>query len=121
MAVTKRILIVDDDRFVRTTLRDVLVDSGYELEEASDGIAALEAVDRFKPDLVLLDLLMPRKSGLEVLSDISQRNPQTRVLVISHIDAESLIQSALDAGATGFIAKPFHPIEILTAVDEALK
>lgn len=114
------ILIVDDDGFVRATLRDLLADSGYELLEAGDGEEALAALAEHHPALVLLDLLMPRLSGLEVLARLSEVSPGTRALVISSLDSETLIASALEAGASGFIAKPFHPIEIAAAINDAL-
>jgi two-component system chemotaxis response regulator CheY len=115
------ILIVDDDRFVRLTLRDLLSDSGFELLEAIDGEEAVALIEQKKPELVLLDLLMPRLSGLEVIGRIPTLSPQTRVLVISALDSESLVESALEAGAAGFVAKPFHPIEIAAAINEALR
>ncbi|MGI5860981.1 MAG: response regulator [Myxococcales bacterium] len=121
MAEKKTVLIVDDDAFVRTTLRDLLAETGFELSDARDGEEALESIKKNQPDLVLLDLFMPRKSGLEVLAEIQRLTPSTRVLVISSLDADAIVESALERGAVGFIAKPFHPIEILAAVGEALK
>lgn len=120
MAEKKSVLIVDDDTFVRTTLRDLLAEAELELSEARDGEEALESIQREPPDLVLLDLFMPRKSGLEVLAEIHRLSPSTRVLIISSLDTEAIVESALEQGAVGFIAKPFHPIEILAAIGEAL-
>jgi two-component system chemotaxis response regulator CheY len=116
------LLLVDDDTFVRRILKDVLAETGIELRllEASDGEECLEVAAREKPDLMFLDLFMPRRSGLEVLGAIREVSPRTRVLVISSMDAEPVVEQALAAGAVGFVGKPFHPLEIASAVRQAL-
>jgi two-component system chemotaxis response regulator CheY len=114
------ILIVDDDAFVRTLLKDVLDGQGHALLEAGDGREALDVFGDRPPQLVLLDLFMPRLSGMEALALMRERWPAARVLVISSLDSERLVAQALEAGAAGYITKPFHPVEITTAVDRAL-
>ncbi len=113
------ILIVDDDAFVRAVLRDLLAGRGLPLCEAGTGQEALE-LQGPPPKVVLLDLLMPQMSGMEALALIRQRWPDTRVLVISSMDSASLVDEALRAGASGYITKPFHPVEIASAVERAL-
>jgi len=113
------ILIVDDDAFVRTLLRDMLADQGYQLREAENGREALSFPGP-PPRVVLLDLLMPQMSGMEALGLIRDRWPETPILVISSMDSDRLVQEALEAGASGFITKPFHPVEIASAVERAL-
>lgn len=117
------VLIVDDDLFVRRLLEDALTDSGLALRllQAADGEEALAVAGRERPEVVLLDLFMPRLSGLEVLAQLRTAVPESRVVVISSMDAEPVIEQALQAGAAGFIAKPFHPLEIVSAVREALR
>jgi two-component system, chemotaxis family, chemotaxis protein CheY len=114
------ILIVDDDAFVRTLLKDVLEGRGHALLEAEDGREALDVFGDRVPQLVLLDLFMPRLSGMEALAMMRERWPAARVLVISSLDSERLVAEALEAGAAGYITKPFHPVEITAAVDRAL-
>ncbi len=114
------ILIVDDDAFVRTVLRDVLEGQGHALLEAGDGREALDVLGERSPQLVLLDLFMPRLSGMEALTLMRERWPSARVLVISSLESERLVAEALEAGAAGYITKPFHPMEITSAVDRAL-
>ena len=114
------ILIVDDDAFVRNVLRDVLENRGHALLEAEDGRQALEVLGERCPQLVLLDLFMPRLSGMEALTVMRERWPSARVLVISSLDSERLVAQAMEAGAAGYITKPFHPLEITSAVDRAL-
>jgi two-component system chemotaxis response regulator CheY len=120
-AFSPRVLIVDDDAFVRVVLRDALEGQGYKLLEAADGEEAVAQTAAARPDVVLLDLMMPRQSGLEALAEIRKLHPEGRVVVISSMDTESLVQQALQAGADGFIAKPFHPLEIQGAVRKALE
>jgi two-component system chemotaxis response regulator CheY len=122
MSPVPTLLLVDDDRFVRNLLREALDTSGLEVRllEAGDGEECLAVAVREQPTLVLLDLLMPRRSGLEVLNALKQVSPQTRVLVISSMDAEPVVEQALAAGAVGFVGKPFHPLEIQLAVRKAL-
>lgn len=114
------ILIVDDDRFVRTLLRDCLEGLEARLLEASDGGEALEQTRREQPAVVLLDLVMPGKSGLEILPELIRVSAGSRILVISSVETRSLVAEALQLGASGYLAKPFHPEEIADAVREAL-
>ncbi len=114
------VLIVDDDAFVRAYLRDALAETGYGLLEAANGEEALELVASDRPEVVLLDLLMPKQSGLDALSKIRSVSPESRIIVISSLDGESLIEQAMAAGARGFVAKPFHPLEVVGAVRKVL-
>ncbi|MCI0573530.1 MAG: response regulator [Myxococcaceae bacterium] len=115
------VLIVDDDTFVREFLKDALKELPLRIREAANGEEALRLAVEETPRVVLLDLMMPRKSGLEVLEEMRVRFPSSRVVVISSLDAEMLIQQALSQGAFSFIGKPFHPLEVADAVREALK
>jgi two-component system chemotaxis response regulator CheY len=122
MDPTRRVLIVDDDSFIRTAIRDALRDErDLRLSEAEDGDEALAAVIAEQPAVVLLDLLMPRKSGLEVLSEMLRRSPGSRVIVMTSLQTDSLEALARESGAAGFLAKPFHPLELIAAVRRALE
>ncbi len=114
------ILIVDDDAFVRAYLRDALAETGYGLLEAENGEEAVELAASDRPEVVLLDLLMPKQSGLDALSKIHRVSPDSRIIVISSLDSESLVEQAMAAGAQGFVGKPFHPIEVVGAVRKVL-
>jgi two-component system chemotaxis response regulator CheY len=114
------VLIVDDDTFVRVYLKDALKALALSIREAANGEEALRLVGEESPRVVLLDLMMPRRSGLDVLEEIRRLSPATRVVVVSGLDAELLIQQALSRGAHGFIGKPFHPLEVVEAVQGAL-
>lgn len=115
------ILVVDDDKFMRVAVCDSLKDDGYELVEAEHGDAALAQLDRISPDLVILDLFMPQKSGLETLGEIRKRDPELPVLILSSLDTTATIEEAIRLGATDFISKPFHPMEISLAVRKVVR
>jgi two-component system, chemotaxis family, chemotaxis protein CheY len=114
------VLIVDDDSFVRTVLRDALQSVDARLFEAKDGDEAMSIVKEQKPSLILLDLFMPRRSGLELLAEIREVAPNTQIFVVSMMDSKQLIERALIQGAAGYITKPFHPVEIAATVSKAL-
>lgn len=113
------VLIVDDDQLIRTIVRDALVDVPCQIREADSGDAALAVIAERKPALVLLDLVMPGKSGLDVLKSIQGKG--TRVLVLSALDSEALVQQAMAYGAHGFLAKPIHPLDVQSLVRGALE
>ena len=118
---TRTIHSVEDDKFARVFLRDCLAELQCRIEEAVDGDDALAKIAQVIPDLVLLDLVMPKKSGLEVLKAVRAAAPIPPILVVSSLDTDKLIQQALSAGANGYISKPFAPIEVLTAVRRELE
>ena len=114
------LLIVDDDTFVRVFLKDAIAEVPLRIREARNGLEALAQVEAEQPAVVLLDLMMPEMSGMEVLRAVRERSPTSRVVVISSLDSEVMIAEALAGGAHGFIGKPFHPVEVLDAVRSAL-
>jgi CheY-like chemotaxis protein len=115
------ILICDDEPSLRELMR-VSLDSDYSFAEANDVAEAIDLVERFRPDLVLLDILMPGGSGLEVIERL-RADPEladTPVVVVSAFASESDRLAAHDAGANGFIGKPFDPEELGALVEELL-
>lgn len=121
MAVAPTVLIVDDDLFVRVLLRDALEETGLPVIEASDGVEAVALAASEKPVCVFLDLFMPRKSGLEALAEIRQASPESRIMVLTGMDSRGMEELALQAGAVDFIAKPFHRLEVVAALERALQ
>lgn len=115
-----KILIVDDSALSRRTLRRILESAGYEVVEADDGMAALELYFLEKPGLVLLDLVMKGMYGLDVLVKLREMDPRALVVVAS-ADIQSSTRKMVDeAGALGFINKPFIAEPVLAAVEAAL-
>lgn len=114
-----KVLIVDDSALSRRTLRRILEPAGYEVVEADDGMTALEVYFLEKPDLVLLDLVMKGMYGLDVLVKLREMDQQARVVVAS-ADIQSSTRKLVDeAGALGFIHKPFVSEEVIAKVEAA--
>ena len=115
-----KILIVDDSSLSRRTLRRILETAEYEVVEADDGMAALEVYFLEKPSLVLLDLVMKGMYGLDVLVKLREMDQHARVVVAS-ADIQSSTRKMVDeAGALGFINKPFISEQVLATVEAAL-
>jgi len=118
---TRRVLIVDDEAEVRSALADILRAMRYtdtlEVAEASDGQEGLDAVLAQRPDLILLDLQMPRVSGLALLKQIHQADRRLPVIVITATQDTQLAAEALGQGAVAYLPKPFDPrhVEMLVA------
>ena len=118
--MSAKILIVDDSALSRRTLRRILEAAGYEVVEADDGMAALEVYFLEKPSLVLLDLVMKGMYGLDVLAKLREMDQQARVVVASADIQSSTRKMVDDAGARGFIHKPFVPEQVIAAVEAAI-
>jgi two-component system chemotaxis response regulator CheY len=115
-----KVLIVDDSALSRRTLRRILEAADYEVVEAEDGMAALEVYFLEKPGLVLLDLVMKGMYGLDVLVKLREMDQQARVVVAS-ADIQSSTRTMVDeAGAVGFINKPFVTEQVVMVVKAAL-
>jgi two-component system, chemotaxis family, chemotaxis protein CheY len=115
-----KVLIVDDSALSRRTLRRILESAGYEVVEADDGMTALEVYFLEKPGLVLLDLVMKGMYGLDVLVKLREMDHDARVVVAS-ADIQSSTRKMVDeAGALGFINKPFVSEQVVVAVETAL-
>lgn len=113
-----RILIADDHPIVRRGLSSLLeIKSGMELVgEAVDGVEAVEMAASLKPDVILMDMVMPRKSGLEAIYDIKRENPNARILVITSFAEDDKVFPAIKAGALGYLLKDSGPEALLQAI-----
>jgi len=121
--MAERILVVDDTRTVRRLQEVMLRQEGYEVLAASDGEMALELIAERPPDLVLLDLMMPRMDGIECCRRIKSQ-PQTRgikVVMVTSKDERAEVRKAFDAGCDGFITKPVQKEELLRQVASLLR
>ena len=117
MSKLNRILIAEDDEMVRRIIKEVLQDD-YELYFAEDGSEALQLAEKHKPDLLLLDIMMPEKNGFEVCRELRKDEEMQKLIVImvtalSDKDSEKM---GLKAGADDLITKPFNPIDLRTKV-----
>ncbi|MCW0213952.1 MAG: response regulator transcription factor [Pseudonocardia sp.] len=116
-----RILVVDDDRSVRESLRRSLAFNGYQVELASDGQQALDAVLAQRPDAMVLDVMMPRLDGLEVCRRMRAAGDELPILVLTARDAVSDRVAGLDAGADDYLPKPFALEELLARLRALLR
>jgi two-component system, chemotaxis family, chemotaxis protein CheY len=115
-----KVLVVDDSALSRRTLRRILESVGYDVVEANDGMTALEMYFLDKPDLVLLDLVMKGMYGIDVLVKLRELDPKAQV-VIASADIQSATRKMVDeAGALGFINKPFVSEQVIATVEAAL-
>ena len=111
------VMIVDDALFMRNMLKDIFSRAGYDVVgEAEDGEAALERYRELQPDLVTMDIVMPKRSGIEALRDIVSEDPKACVVMVSALGQDSLVLEAVEAGARDFIVKPFKEENVLEVV-----
>lgn len=116
-----RILVVDDDRAVRESLRRSLAFNGYTVDLAEDGVEALDAIANERPDAVVLDVMMPRLDGLEVCRQLRSTGDDLPILVLTARDSVSERVSGLDAGADDYLPKPFALEELLARLRALLR
>ncbi|HOJ64198.1 MAG TPA: response regulator [Spirochaetota bacterium] len=119
--MSARVLIVDDLAFIKLIIRDTLEKTGFEVVgEASNGIEAVEMYKRLKPDIVLMDITMPRMDGIQALQEIMKFDPNAKVIMCSALGQQKLIIQSIQLGAKDFIVKPFKPERIVGAIKKAL-
>ncbi|MCL1788739.1 MAG: response regulator [Oscillospiraceae bacterium] len=117
----KKILLVDDAAFMRMLIRDTLTKNGYtNILEAGDGEIACQVYEAEMPDLVVMDITMPNKTGIEALSEIKGKHPSAKVIMCSAMGQEAMVVEAIKLGALDFIVKPFKPDRILQTVTKIL-
>ncbi len=105
---TNHVLVVDDESDVRELLRKFLTRRGYEVDTASDGMAAIEAIRENPPDIVLLDIRLPKIDGLSVLRRLRDDADDVAIITMSGIADEDTARESLELGAADFITKPFN-------------
>jgi len=118
------ILIVEDEEFLVRALKDNLISEGYSVSVAMDGEAAFDELKKKKPSLILLDLLLPKKNGFDVLKDL-KKDPELQlipVVILSNLGEDSEIKKALELGANDYFVKSQHPIqEVVEKVREYIQ
>jgi DNA-binding response OmpR family regulator len=121
--MSSKVLVVDDSQLMNQMIRDILEASGYEARSALGGEEALTMVDSWKPELILLDVMMPDMDGFEVCRRLRQRD-DTRNVPIIMVTAKASIadkQEGFEAGADDYITKPFEPTELKLRLSALLK
>lgn len=116
------IMVADDSDAVRLVLKDILAIGHHKVvAEARNGDEAVELFFQTSPELLLLDLAMPKKDGLTVLREIIEKNPNSKVVLITASDDQKIINQCLELGALSCISKPFDFIAVLKQINESLK
>lgn len=118
-----RIFMADDHAIVRKGLR-TLIESESDMEvigEASDGVEAVLKVRSLQPDVILMDLVMPRQGGVEAIIEIKKENPDARILVLTSFAEEEKVFSAIKAGALGYLLKDTSPEQLLQAIHDVYR
>ena len=116
--MNRKILIADDLKPIRMILRRILdkISSDWDIEEASCGEEALDRIYWSEPDIVLLDVQLPKKNGWEILSSVREADGKTMVVMVTASESPEDVQKAVDLGASGFVGKPFDQNEIAQAL-----
>ncbi|MEM2839436.1 MAG: response regulator [Thermoplasmata archaeon] len=116
-----KILVVDDAAFMRTMLKRILEDEGFEVQEAPDGDVAVKKYRESKFDLVTMDIVMPNMDGVTAVKEIMKFDPDAKIIMITALAHKTLVLRALRAGARDFIVKPFDSAAVIEAVNNTLK
>ena len=117
-----KILIVDDTLFMRTLLKNILFSGGHTIAgEAADGDDAIEKYRELKPDLVTMDVVMPKMNGIDALKGIKALDPNARVVMCTAVGQEQMVKLAIKSGARGYIVKPFQAPKVLDEVKNILE
>lgn len=116
-----RFVVIDDAAFLRELIKNIM--SSVEaicVGEADDGDLGAQVVQQTLPDLVFLDMVMPKKNGIETARAIKESNPDVKIIGCSTIDQEALIQKAIEAGFDNYIQKPFSKEQLISAVRKVI-
>jgi len=114
------LVIVDDAAFIREAVRNLVRNTEIEIiGEAEDGDEALAVIAEKNPDVVLMDMILPKKNGIDVTKEVLEQNPNVKIVACSTEGQENMLMKALDAGCVNFLAKPFTQDEFLKVVRSA--
>lgn len=116
------VMVVDDSDAIRMVLKDIVTIGKHSLVgEINTGVGALEEYIKVKPDIVLLDMAMPKKDGVSVLREIIEFNPNANIIMISASDNQETVKECLNLGAKAYILKPFNFQEVLDTITKVTK
>ncbi len=119
--MSNTVLVCDDAMFMRTFISKALTEADYEIVgEAENGHQAVEQYKQLKPDVVIMDLVMPDMDGMAAVREIVKCDPKARILICSAMGQKNLMNQAVQAGAREFLVKPFQPMGIVEAVQRTL-
>lgn len=117
----KRVIIADDTAFFRVALEDILSSGGYEVVGvATNGAEAVELATTLEPDLVILDVIMPEKNGLEAAREITALGLGSRIVMCTSLGYEPIVEEAINSGACGYIIKPLSEAKVLGTLETVM-
>lgn len=119
----KKILVVDDASFMRTVLKDIIKGNGLatEIIEAGDGVEGVKAYQTQKPDLVTMDVNMPRADGIQALRAIMKIDPAAKVVMVTSVEQKQIVPDAMKLGARDYIVKPFDRSNVGLVLNKVLR
>jgi len=118
----KTVVVIDDESMMRQMLTLILTSGGYQVVgEAINGQDGIALCEKLKPDLVLLDINMPKMNGLLALEFIREQNPATKVIMVSVESKQVKVAEAIKRGASGFVVKPLNPASVLDRIESCFK
>lgn len=121
MSIKKKILVIEDEATLQKALNDVLLQEGFEVLSANDGMIGLETAKKENPDLILLDIILPKMDGFEVLAKLKADDENTPVVILTNLSDVNDVQKALDLGATTYLVKAdYHLNEVIQKIKEIL-
>lgn len=118
--MTKRVLIADDSEFMRNLLREILEGEYEVVGEAENGVEAVELYGETGPDVVMMDIVMPIRDGIEATTHIMEADPDAHVIMCTSVEQEERMKMAVKAGAQGYITKPFQKPNVLQAIKDVV-
>jgi len=120
--MSSRVLVADDARFMRQLIREIIEPEGFEVVgEAADGRAVVEEFSRLQPDVVTMDIVMPKRSGIDAAKEILALDPSARIVMVSALGQEALVMEALQAGAADYVVKPFKPDAVIATLRKLIE
>ena len=108
-----KVMVVDDAAFMRMRCKEMLVENGFDVAEAANGIEAISVYKDFQPDMVLMDITMPEMDGLAALKEIKKMDPNAKVAMVTAMGQQALVMEALKTGAMDFVVKPLDQERVL--------
>ena len=114
------VMVVDDAAIMRMRCKKMLVENGFDVVEAANGIEAISVYKETQPDMVLMDITMPEMDGLAALKEIKKLDPNAKVAMVTAMGQQALVIEALKMGAMDFVIKPFDQDRVLGTIKKAL-
>ena len=114
------VLIADDSEFMRNLLREILEEDHTIVGEVENGVEAVEVFKEEEPDLVMMDIVMPIRDGIEATDEIKSTDPNSNVIMCTSVGQEEKMKEAVKAGADGYITKPFQKPSVMEAIQDVV-